>query len=629
MVLFVMGVSGSGKSTIGQLLSEKLGITFFDGDQFHSEENVKKMASGTPLTDADRADWLDSINQKALEMEAKGLSVIFACSALKRTYREVLCKNLQGFQKFIFLEGNKDVILKRHAARKNHFMPTALLDSQFNILEYPENALRINIDKKPIDMVNSIMKEITSEFGLIGLGVMGKSLARNLANKGFKLSLYNRRVEGIEELVAHNFVMEFPELKDCLAYEDLQAFVLSIKRPRKVFLMVHAGKVTDEVIDQLKEIMEPGDVILDGGNSFYADTQRRADSLGEILFLGCGVSGGEEGALKGPSIMPGGSKKAYLLTEKYLRAIAAKDKNGQACCSFIGAGGSGHFVKMVHNGIEYAEMQLIAECFALLRFGLHRSHAEISNIFKEWNAGELSSYLLEISSDILLAKQGEEYVVDLIYPSAGNKGTGSWTTINAAETGEATTLIASALWARFASVSLAKDKELANTFGDLRSTETILTVDQIKNAYSLARKINHIQGLQLIKTNSELKEWHIDLSELCRIWTNGCIIRSKLMEDLSDFLQNEKGYLEKIPAIEMHTAVQSLRSTCSFGILHAIAIPCLNSAVDYMNAYLGAYSTANMIQAQRDYFGAHTFKWASNPSGPAVHFEWTKNLNEK
>ncbi|MGR3809708.1 NADP-dependent phosphogluconate dehydrogenase [Jiulongibacter sp. NS-SX5] len=620
MIIFVMGVCGSGKSTIGDALAQKLNIPFFDGDDFHPQENIDKMSKGEPLNDNDRAGWLAALNAKAKEEK----NAIFACSALKETYRTILFEGLTNGH-LVYLKGSYELIDKRMKARKNHFMPPGLLDSQFATLEEPTYGIQTSIDQSPDLIIKDIMNQLTAdkqEFGLIGLGVMGKSLARNLAGKGFKLALYNRFVKDSEEKVAEKFIEEFDVFNEAKGFEDLKAFVNSLARPRKIFLMVNAGKITDYVIEDLKPLLEEGDIIIDGGNSHFKDTERRIDELAKngLHFVGSGVSGGEEGALKGPSIMPGGHQEAYEKIAPYLEAIAARDARGNACCTYIGKGGSGHFVKMIHNGIEYAEMQLIAESYALLRYVNGLSPEAISGVFDEWMKAGLSSYLLETSQKLLLKKEGEDFLIDLILDKAGNKGTGSWTTVVMAELGIPATMISSALFARY--ISSFKDKRTQYTahFNAETKSGNPINVEALKEAYALARLVNHQQGFELIKRASDEFSWELNLSELARIWTNGCIIRSELMEGLIGQLKEGTDFLLNTPNITAQLG--SLREVAVTAITSGVSVPCHLSAVDYLNAHLYNHHTANMIQAQRDFFGAHTYKRVDDPNGPSHHTIW-------
>ncbi|WP_255077669.1 NADP-dependent phosphogluconate dehydrogenase [Lacihabitans sp. CCS-44] len=622
-IFIIMGVSGSGKTTLGLLLAEKLGLGFYDGDDFHPEKNITKMSAGNPLTDEDRYEWLNRINKSAINLIKENKSAVFACSALKEKYRELLSENIQNEIVFVYLKGTKEIIQARINARKGHFMPSQLLDSQFNILEEPQNAIDIDLSKSPEEMIQETLNKINkSEFGLVGLGVMGKSLARNLANNGTKLSLFNRFVTGKEEKVAEKFISDFEELNQAQGFEDLESFCKSLQTPRKIFLMIKAGVETDEFIDKIKPYLEKEDVLIDGGNSHFKDTKRRIDYLSKdgIHFIGTGVSGGEEGALKGPSIMPSGNLDAYKYIEPFLDKIAAKDSNGQSCCTYIGPDGSGHFIKMVHNGVEYAEMQLIAEVYALLRYKNGLEPNVIAEIFEEWNKGDLQSYLLEITAKILTKKEDEKWLIDIILDQAGNKGTGNWTTVTATEMGLPATLITSALFARYTSTVREKYADFAF---EKPISQSPIVLEKVENAYKLARIINHQQGFGLIKTASDEFEWKLNLSEIARIWTNGCIIRSTLMEKIKEYFKIE-GDLFNIREIseEIINSKNDLKSFCLASIESELAIPCMLSANDFVNSLNSDLKTANIIQAQRDYFGAHTYQRIDTERGKFFHTIW-------
>ncbi len=621
--IILMGVSGSGKSTVSEALSRISGIPCFDGDNFHPQANIVKMASGQALTDADRAIFLKAINTHFRQLKANNQSGIISCSALKQIYRDQLSEGIESEIRFVFLEGSEVLIASRLAARKGHFMPSNLLKSQFEILEKPLDALTFSIELSPEHIASEIAKEIQkSEFALVGLGVMGKSLARNLARNGIELSLYNRFVPGKEEHVALNFISEFPELHKARGFEDLAAFVNSIQRPRKIFLMIQAGTQTDIFLDSLIPLLHVGDIIIDGGNSHYKDTKKRQELCLQtgLFFIGTGVSGGEQGALWGPSIMPSGDHGAYLKIKNYLETITASDYQGGACCTYIGKEGSGHFVKMIHNGIEYAEMQLIAEMYAIFRFGLGYDPDLIARVFDEWNKTHLKNYLLEITSHILQKKENQGWLIDAILDKAGNKGTGNWSSITAIEAGQPATMISSALFARY--ISTIKPK---TTLKDIKlSNKRILELEaSLKNAYDLARKINHEQGFRLIQTVSDENNWQLNLSEIARIWTNGCIIRSTLMEDFSQSFATEKTILDYQNLSKENLALKSnLKAVLIEAIKYEIPVPSLSEALQYMTAMDAKVATANIIQAQRDYFGAHTYQRIDDASGKFYHTDW-------
>ena len=623
-VYIVMGVSGCGKTTIGQLLSETLGIDFYDGDAFHPLSNIEKMAAGIPLTDDDRYNWLLDINKQAKESLSQGHSLVFACSALKESYRKLLTQNIEDTIVWIYLKGDVETIHLRLKNRTEHFMSPALLQSQFDILEEPSSAIHIHTALDTDTIIQTIVKKLTkSEFGLVGLGVMGKSLARNFAGKGVSLSLYNRFVKGSEEQVSEKIIAEYSELQSSVGFEDLKLFAASLERPRKIFLMIKAGEETDTFINELLPYLNEGDVIIDGGNSYYGDTKKRIEflKLQGIHFVGTGVSGGEQGALTGPSIMPSGSAEAYKLVEKYLMLIAAKDKTGNPCCTYIGKDGAGHFVKMVHNGIEYAEMQLIAEAYAYLRYAVKMQPPKIAALFTEWNNGELNSYLLGITAALLVKKEGEEWLIDLILDKAGNKGTGNWATIAASELGQPATLITSALFARY--ISTIKEHILVKQEQEPTYNFIALGMHEIKAAYILARIVNHQQGFMLIQTASQSYSWDLDLSEIARIWTNGCIIRSAFMEVLVSVLKKESNIFQHQEILEQTKSIKpSLKAFAVSALQYDISIPSHMAALDYLNVLTGNYATANIVQAQRDYFGAHTYQKIGDLSGKYYHTEW-------
>ena len=543
IALFIMGVSGVGKSTIGELLSNKLKIPFFDGDDYHPEKNVKKMAQGQALTDEDRYAWLVKLNELAKEQIVQN-SCIIACSALKESYRDILKKNIETSIKWIFLNGTFDQISNRLKLRKGHFMPTSLLKSQFEVLENPIDALNFNIIHSPTKIVQQIVNDLSkkTEFGLIGLGVMGKSIARNLASHQFGLSLYNRHVDGSEENVALNFKNKFSELSTSMPFDDLKLFVNSLQTPRKILLMVNAGKPIDIIIESLIPLLSENDVIIDGGNSHYKDTEKRINSLKKhkINFIGAGISGGEEGALKGPSIMPGGNKNAYKIVQPFLESIAALDKNNNSCCTLIGENGSGHFTKMVHNGIEYAEMQLLAEIYFILK-QTGKNPDEIAAILEKWKP-KADSYLLEITIDILRKKEANDWLINKIVDVSGNKGTGNWTTIATAELGVPSTMIPTALFARYISSFKEERVQLSKVYSSENQNFTI-DEDQLLDAYQFARIINHHQGFKLLYEASSSYKWNLNVSEIARIWTSGCIIRSSFMEQLVEILKNDTNIL--------------------------------------------------------------------------------------
>lgn len=626
LAIFIMGVSGVGKSTIGNLLAKELSIPFFDGDDYHPKENIAKMKSGKPLNDDDRYPWLTALNELAKE-QLQNNSCIIACSALKGGYRNILKKDIEAHTKWIFLNGSFDLIYQRLSERSQHFMPDSLLESQFDALEAPKEAIKVDIVLPPKKIISRIKTQLVekSEFGVIGLGVMGTSLARNLASKGFHISVFNRHVDGKEEDIALKATKEHKELSRTKPFDELSAFVNSLQEPRKLLLMVNAGKPVDAVIQNLIPLLSKNDVIIDGGNSHFDNTLGRIGLLKEhaIHFIGTGISGGEEGALNGPSLMPSGDKNGYELVQPFLESIAAKDIKSKPCCTYIGPEGSGHFVKMVHNGIEYAEMQLLAEVYFILKQS-GKNPGEIASIFKTWKSNA-NSFLLEITIDILKKKEGADWLIDKILDKSGNKGTGNWATVVSAKLGVPSTMISSALFARYLSSfkgeRVAVNKKHANSVIGLSD----VNLETLFSGYQFARLVNHAQGFKLLSEASKAYNWDLNLSEIARIWTNGCIIRSTLMQDLvetlkkSDNLLLEESFISKVKAQYPNT--KTLTAQC---ITDEIPIPCISEAVNFFNGYKTAHSSANLIQAQRDYFGAHTYQRINDSSEKSYHTDWKK-----
>lgn len=625
-----MGVSGSGKSTIGKLLSQEFNIPFYDGDDFHPKENIEKMSSGRPLNDKDRQGWLEALNDLALK-ELKKSNCIIVCSALKQKYREILIQNIETQSEWIYLSGSFDLISKRLNSRENHFMPSDLLKSQFDILEEPRDALLVDISLSPNEIIKTIkrVQTETTEFGIFGLGVMGKSLCRNLAKSGFKISMYNRHVVDTEVEVAKNFKTQFSELSEAKAFDDIAAFVNSLQQPRLILLMVNSGKTIDLVIENLLPHLSENDVLIDGGNSNYKKTKERFDYLKSknIHFIGAGVSGGEKGALNGPSIMPSGDKEAYALVQPYLEAISAKDKNDLPCCTYIGSEGSGHFIKMVHNGIEYVEMQLLAEVTTILE-ALGQNPDAISDTLGSWK-NAASSYLLDITALLLKKKDNDgDWLVKKILDIADNKGTGNWTTIASAELGVPSTLVATALFSRFISFYKDERRQLNKLFDKNETSELNLTSTEILEAYQFARIINHYQGFKLINEASNTYKWNLNLSEIARIWTNGCIIKSILMQDLVETLKYNSNLLTNTELIDSVNQYKSAaKKVVQQSLLNDIATPALSEAIQFLNGITTTYSSANIIQAQRDFFGAHTYRRRDDDSGKSYHTIWDKLTN--
>lgn len=633
MIYIVMGVSGVGKTTIGKLFAEKLELPFYDADDFHSREHVRKMKENQPLTDEDRNIWLGILAEKIKEWNAIGGAVL-ACSALREIYRKKLRSINEEELIWIYLHSEYDVILQRISKRKGHYFGEELLQSQYKILESPEYGVHINVNTSIDEILKNIMKAVKkiskSEIGLIGLGVMGKSLALNLASRGINISVYNRQVKDKEVDIAKNFAGEHEEKYDFAWFDQLPNLVASLARPRVILLMVNAGKPVDMVIESLLPFLDVKDMIIDGGNSFFRDTIRREKELREkgIFFIGLGISGGEEGALKGPSLMPGGSKEAYEMAGPLLEKIAAKDKKAAPCCGYLGPDGAGHFIKMLHNGIEYGEMQLIAEIYHFLRFHTGSGPQEISAVFEAWNK-EIESYLLGVTIEILNKKEGEGFLIDNILDAAKQKGTGSWSSNIAMELGVPFDTITAAVIAR--QISSKKDQRLKagkaynQTFsekGDINELASIFF-----KAYRAGSLVNHAIGFDLLKEASENFNWDLDLSEISRVWTNGCIIRSGLMEELVWlFKENPEKHLLLHPHVISRLKEYSpfLIEAVSVSLKAGIPMSVLSAAANYFLSFTSGQSSANMIQAQRDFFGAHTFERTDRPRGTFFHAQWSQ-----
>lgn len=467
-----------------------------------------------------------------------------------------------------------------------------------------------------------------TDIGIYGMGVMGQNLALNMDSKGFRTSVYNKNIPG-EENTVNRFLESSGKSSQIAGFDSLEEFVNSLSSPRKIMLMVKAGPPVDSVIEELLPFLDEDDILIDGGNSNYHDTSRRAHSLEEksILFVGMGVSGGEEGARNGPSMMPGGNKKAWEHIKSIYTKIAAATFNGDPCCKWIGPGGAGHFVKMVHNGIEYADMQNIAEAYFLLRKMYGLSPESISDIFYEWNESELSSYLLQITADLLRKKDSDgSPLVDKVLDSAGQKGTGKWTAITALEAGVPLPSISGAVFARFVSSysSLRKslDQKQPSTV-EIESTQK----DQIKEALYASRLMAYAEGFHLISTVSDANKWKLDLAAVAEVWQGGCIIQSKLLIPIREVFQEtdspehllaNNSYLRKT-----ESRIGSLRNSIKLAIDHHIPVPGMSAALTLYDSLRTGILPANLIQAQRDYFGAHTYERTDKPRGRFFHSDWS------
>ena len=441
--------------------------------------------------------------------------------------------------------------------------------------------------------------------GVIGLSVMGRNLALNIADNGFKVAVFNRTTSVVDKMLE-----EHPH-KNVVGRYSLQELVDGLEKPRKVVLMVKAGFAVDSLIDQLTPILDKGDIIIDGGNSFFKDTQRRYDLLLEkgINYFGVGVSGGEEGARFGPALMPGGDEKAYEEIRPILEAIAAK-VNGIPCCSYTSTGGAGHYVKMVHNGIEYGDMQLISEAYKVLKHLGGFTNEELQQTFEEWNKGELESYLIEITANIFKVKEEDgSYLVDKILDKSQQKGTGKWTNEQAIDLGIDVSVITAALNGRY----------MSN-----------LKEERVRDALFISKIVSYAQGFKLLQAAEKEYNWTFDYSQIAKIFRGGCIIQAKILQNIIEAYQNNPELANLIfdPFFKnvIETRQDNLREVAALAIMNRLPLSAMTSAISYLDIYTTAESGANLIQAQRDYFGAHTFERTDKEGN--YHYDWVGN-NEK
>ena len=470
-----------------------------------------------------------------------------------------------------------------------------------------------------------------SDIGLIGLAVMGENLALNMERNGFVVSVYNRN-EGNEIGVVDNFINGRGKDRNFQGFTDINTFVESLSRPRKIMMMIRAGAPVDMVIQQLLPYLEDGDIVIDGGNSNYEDTERRFEYLKEknIHFVGMGISGGEEGALNGPSIMPGGSAEAWPHIKDIYQKIAAKADDGTPCCSWIGSGGSGHFVKMVHNGIEYGDMQLIAESYGFMRCIDGVGNDMISEVFSKWNTGKLNSYLVEISANILKFRDDDgNALIDKILDKAGQKGTGKWSVIASMEYATPLNLICSAVYERC--ISSLKDQRIRMSrlysMGNTTIPYDEEIFDKLHDSLYASKLISYAQGFALMYKVSQEKGWDLNMSDIAKVWRSGCIIRSQFLDDISKAFERNGNLdnllLDDYFKHEILTCLENWKYIVSLSISNGIAVPAFSSAINYFHSISSESLPANMLQAQRDYFGAHTFERVDRPSGEFFHVNWT------
>lgn len=468
-----------------------------------------------------------------------------------------------------------------------------------------------------------------ADIGVVGLAVMGENLILNMEDKGFTVACYNRTVDKVDAFLAGRG--KGLNLIGCRSPEEL---VANLARPRKVMLMVRAGRAVDALIGELAPLLEPGDIIVDGGNSDYVDTMNRCAALEKqgILFVGAGVSGGEEGALHGPSIMPGGNALAWPALKPILQAIAAKVEDKTPCCEWVGPNGAGHFVKMVHNGIEYGDMQLICEAYHLMSKGLGMSAPEIASVFAAWNTGVLDSYLVEITADILAKTDPETGlpVVDLILDTAGQKGTGKWTSRIGLDLGVAVPQIAEAVFARFLSAvkeeRVVASRELAGPDVPFAGDREQF-IEQLRDAVYAAKICSYAQGFQLLREASREYAWDLNFGNIALMWREGCIIRARFLGDIKQAFDAKPDLANLLLAPYFKQALSEVQSSWRFVLKTAmdlgIPVPALASSLCYYDGYRCQRLPANLLQAQRDYFGAHTYERVDRPRGEFFHTDWT------
>jgi len=467
-----------------------------------------------------------------------------------------------------------------------------------------------------------------ADIGLIGLAVMGENLAMNMESKGFTVAVFNRTVEKVSA-----FIEGRAKGKNIIGTYSVEELVNSLKKPRKIMLMVKAGKPVDDFIELLIPYLDKGDIIIDGGNSHFPDTIRRTKYLEEkgLLYIGTGVSGGEEGALKGPSLMPGGSPEAWLHVKDIFQAIAAKVEDGTPCCDWVGENGAGHFVKMVHNGIEYGDMQLICEAYHLMKDLLGMTADEMHEVFREWNEGELNSYLIEITRDILAYKDEDgEPLIDKILDTAGQKGTGKWTAIAALDEGIPLTLIGEAVFARC--LSAMKDERV--TASKVLSGPTPkytgdrnAMIEDIRKALYASKIVSYAQGFTLMRAAAKTYGWNLNYGGIAMMWRGGCIIRSRFLGKIKEAFDRNPDLtnllLDPFFREKVENAQDSWRRVVSAAVMNGIPVPAFASALCYYDGYRSERLPANLLQAQRDYFGAHTYERVDRPRGEYFHTNWT------
>ena len=466
------------------------------------------------------------------------------------------------------------------------------------------------------------------DFGLIGLAVMGENLVLNIEQNGYSVAVFNRTTSKVDTFIEGR--AKGKNIKGCHSIEEL---VTSLKRPRKVMILVKAGQAVDSIIEMLIPHLEKGDIIIDGGNSHFPDTIRRTAHVEEngLLYIGTGVSGGEEGALRGPSLMPGGSPEAWSHVKEIFQKVAAKTDSGEPCCDWVGENGAGHFVKMVHNGIEYGDMQMITETYQMMKVGLGMSNQEMHEVLTAWNEDKLDSYLIEITRDILGYKDEEgNYTLDLILDTAGQKGTGKWTAIEALNQGQPLTLIGEAVFARC--LSALKEERMAAS-QQLKGPDILFDGDKkqmvadLEQALYASKIVSYAQGYQLMRAAAKEYGWNLNYGGVALMWRGGCIIRSAFLGKIKEAFDNDPNLvnllLDPFFKEEVTKALSAWRRVIKTAVELGIPVPALSTALAYYDGYRSKRLPANLLQAQRDYFGAHTYERVDKPRGEFFHTNWT------
>jgi 6-phosphogluconate dehydrogenase len=469
----------------------------------------------------------------------------------------------------------------------------------------------------------------TCDIGLIGLAVMGQNLVLNMNDHGYRVAVFNRTVSKVDD-----FIQNEAKGTQVVGAHSIEELVQCLKKPRRVMLMVKAGDTVDQMIDHVVPFLEKGDIVIDGGNSHFPDTNRRTKKLNEkgILYIGTGVSGGEEGARFGPSIMPGGNPEAWPHVKDIFQSIAAKVEDGSPCCDWVGENGAGHYVKMVHNGIEYGDMQLICEAYQLLKDGLGLSADELYEVFADWNKGELDSFLIEISAEIFAKKDEDgKPLIDKILDTAGQKGTGKWTAISALDLGMPVTLIGEAVFARC--LSAIKDERTAASKllrGPNHRTDTIdrkIFIEDVRRALYCSKIISYAQGYMLLREAAKSEGWHLNMGGIALMWRGGCIIRSRFLGKIKEAYDKNPNLTNLLLDDFFRNVLDKYQESWRHAVIHAIGFgvptPAFSTALAFFDGYRTERLPANLLQAQRDFFGAHTYERIDRPRGEFVHTNWT------